>query len=124
MEAVIEKLRLEVHKTKSFSPEQVRAEIARLELTVEEYARLMEVTPATVYLWMRRKTRPRRRNLDRWFALQGITREEARSALGIEPRPTQRRTTASSTKRQPDANPEGGLRGGDRKGGLRGGDRS
>ena len=83
MEAVIEELRIEVHKTRSFSPEQVRAEITRLGLTVEEYARLMEVTPAAVYRWMKQKTRPRGRNLDRWFALQGVTREEARSALGL-----------------------------------------
>ena len=83
MEAVIEELRLKVHKTRSFSPEQVRADIARLSLTVEEYARLMEVSPATIARWTRQKSRPRAKNLDRWFALQGVTREEARSALGL-----------------------------------------
>ena len=82
LEAVIEELRLDVHKTRSFSPNQVRAEIARLRLTIEEYARLMEVSPTTIDRWTKQKSRPRGRNLDRWFALQGITREEARSALG------------------------------------------
>ncbi len=83
MEAVIEELRLEVHKTRSFSPDQVRAEIARLSLTVDEYARLIEVSPATIERWTKQKSHPRGRNLDRWFALQGVTREEARSALGL-----------------------------------------
>jgi len=83
LEAQIEELRLKAHKTRSFSPDQVRAEIARLELTVAEYAELMEVSQATLARWMKQETRPRGRNLDRWFALQGVTREEARSALGL-----------------------------------------
>ncbi len=83
LETKLDELRLQAHKTRSFSPDQVRAEIARLGLTVEEYARLMEVSQATVNRWMKRKTRPRARNLGRWFALQGITREEVKSALGF-----------------------------------------
>ncbi len=83
LKARIDELTLKVHKETSFSPLQVRAEIERLGLTAGEYARILEVTRPTVVRWSKGQTRPRGKILDRWFAIQGITREQAMSLLGL-----------------------------------------
>ena len=70
-----------------FSPEAVREERERLGLPATRYAELVGVSPLTIYLWEKRKTKPRPALLQKWNDVRGISRRDALKALGIkEPR--------------------------------------
>ncbi len=60
-----------------FSPRSVRAQRKRLKLSAQQFARLLGVSPQTVYLWEQGKSRPRRSQLAALVAVRSIGRREA-----------------------------------------------
>jgi len=55
----------------------------RLQLSAENYGKLVGVTGLTVYAWEARKSRPRDLQLAKLFAIRGIGRREAEKRLGL-----------------------------------------
>lgn len=63
--------------TTRFSPRSVRAQRKRLKLSAQQFARLLGVSPQTVYLWEQGKSRPRRSQLAALVAVRSLGRREA-----------------------------------------------
>lgn len=66
-----------------FSARSVRAQRARLGLSAADYAKLVGVSPLTIYNWEHGKTRPRQAQLAALVALRGIGRREATRRLEL-----------------------------------------
>jgi DNA-binding transcriptional regulator YiaG len=64
-----------------FSARSVRAQRKRTNLSAAEYARLVGVSPLTIYNWEHNKTRPRHEQLAALVALRGIGKREAQARL-------------------------------------------
>jgi len=60
-----------------FSARSVRAQRKRLGLSAEQYAKLIGVSPLTVYNWEHGKSRPREAQLAALVAVRGIGKREA-----------------------------------------------
>lgn len=60
-----------------FSPRSVRAQRKRLKLSAQQFARLLGVSPQTVYLWEQGKSRPRRAQLAALVAVRSLGRRQA-----------------------------------------------
>ena len=84
LEAQIAVLKSELKERKKFSPEAVREDRARLELSAADYAALVGVSPLTVYSWEHGRSKPRAGQLKRWLEVRGIPRKKALEILGIE----------------------------------------
>ena len=82
-ERIAELKKLEEQKDQ-FSPEAVRSERERLDLTAAEYADLVGVSMITIYSWENARSRPRPRQLEAWTATLDLSKEEAWERLGIE----------------------------------------
>jgi DNA-binding transcriptional regulator YiaG len=82
LEARIEKLRQQSRDARKFSPELIRAERERLELSAADYAELVGVSMLTIYSWEHGRTKPRAAQLEKWLATRGIGKREAWSRLG------------------------------------------
>ncbi len=66
-----------------FSARSVRAQRKRLKLTADEYARLVGVSPQTVYLWERGKVRPKASQFAALVVARSLGRREARAKLEL-----------------------------------------
>jgi DNA-binding transcriptional regulator YiaG len=64
-----------------FSARSVRAQRRRLKLSAEQYAKLIGVSPQTVYHWEQGKARPRRAQLAALVAVRAMGRREALQRL-------------------------------------------
>jgi DNA-binding transcriptional regulator YiaG len=64
-----------------FSARSVRAQRKRLELSAEQYGRLVGVSGLTIYNWEHGKSRPRKAQLVSLFAVRGIGKREAKKRL-------------------------------------------
>ncbi len=64
-----------------FAAKGLRAQRKRLGLTAAEYARLVGVTPQSIYSWEREVARPRKEQVVTLTALRGIGKKEARARL-------------------------------------------
>ncbi len=64
-----------------FSARSVRAQRRRLKLSAEQYAKLIGVSPQTVYHWEQGKSRPRRAQLAALVAVRSMGRREALQRL-------------------------------------------
>jgi DNA-binding transcriptional regulator YiaG len=64
-----------------FSARSVRAQRTRLGLSAAEYARLVSVSPLTIYNWEHGKSRPRKEQLAQLVAVRGIGKREALKRL-------------------------------------------
>ena len=60
-----------------FSARSVKAQRTRLELSAADYARLVGVSPLTIYNWEHGKSRPRQEQLAQLVAVRGIGKREA-----------------------------------------------
>jgi DNA-binding transcriptional regulator YiaG len=60
-----------------FSARSVKAQRTRLGLSAADYARLVGVSPLTVYNWEHGKSRPRKEQLAQLVAVRGIGKREA-----------------------------------------------
>jgi DNA-binding transcriptional regulator YiaG len=64
-----------------FSARSVRAQRSRLGLSAAGYARLVGVSPLTIYNWEHGKSRPRKEQLAQLVAVRGIGKREALKRL-------------------------------------------
>jgi len=73
LESRVAELKGQVKAKSRFSPDAVRAERERLDLTAAEYAELVGVSMITIYSWEHGRSRPRAEQLGLWLAVQGIS---------------------------------------------------
>ena len=66
-----------------FSARSVRAQRKRLKLSAEQYAKLIGVSPLTVYHWEHGKSRPRQAQLLALVAARKLGRREATAKLEV-----------------------------------------
>jgi DNA-binding transcriptional regulator YiaG len=66
-----------------FSPRSVKAQRERLGFSAADYARLVGVSPLTIYNWEHGKTRPRQEQLAALVAVRGIGKREALARLEL-----------------------------------------
>jgi DNA-binding transcriptional regulator YiaG len=64
-----------------FSARSVKAQRTRLGLSAADYARLVGVSPLTIYNWEQGKSRPRQEQLAQLVAVRGIGKREALKRL-------------------------------------------
>lgn len=77
-----------------FSARSVRAQRRRTGLSAADYARLVGVTPLTIYNWEHNKSRPRHGQFTALVALRGLGKREAQTKLELlataKPKPAAR----------------------------------
>jgi len=66
-----------------FSARSVKAQRRRTGLSAEGYARLLGVSPLTVYNWENGKTRPRNGQFEALVAIRGLGKREAQAKLNM-----------------------------------------
>jgi len=78
-----------------FSARSVKAQRRRTGLSAADYAKLVGVSPLTIYHWEHNKARPRREQFASLVALRGLGKREAHAKLKLlaaaEKRPASRR---------------------------------
>jgi DNA-binding transcriptional regulator YiaG len=84
LEAQIAALRARAKDLERFSPEAIKKDRERLELTAKDYADLVGVSMITIYSWESGRSRPRAEQLEKWLAVKGMPKEAAWRKLGIE----------------------------------------
>jgi DNA-binding transcriptional regulator YiaG len=70
-------------ETARFSPRSVKAQRDRLGLSAADYAKLVGVSPLTIYNWEKGKSRPRKEQLAALVAIRGIGKREALKRLEL-----------------------------------------
>ena len=66
-----------------FSAKSVKAQRTRLGLSAAKYAKLVGVSPLTIYSWEQGKSRPRKAQLASLVAVRGIGKREALAKLEV-----------------------------------------
>ena len=66
-----------------FSARSVKAQRKRTGLSAADYAKLVGVSPLTIYNWEQGKSRPRKEQLASLVALRGIGKREAQAKLEL-----------------------------------------
>jgi DNA-binding transcriptional regulator YiaG len=66
-----------------FSARSVKAQRRRTGLSAADYAKLVGVSPLTIYNWENSKSRPRREQLASLVALRGLGKREAQAKLSL-----------------------------------------
>ena len=64
-----------------FSARSVKAQRRRTGLSAADYAKLVGVSPLTIYNWENRKSRPRKEHLAALVAIRGLGKREAQAKL-------------------------------------------
>ena len=87
-----------VDESVRFSARSVKAQRARLGLSAADYARLVGVSPLTIYNWEHGKSRPRQEQFAQLVAVRGIGKREARAKLesSMKPESQNRKTRRRS----------------------------
>jgi DNA-binding transcriptional regulator YiaG len=85
---------VEVNVDARFSARSVKAQRRRTGLSAADYAKLIGVSPLTIYNWENEKSRPRQEQLAALVALRGLGKREAQAKL------TQLRTPAPKSIRK------------------------
>jgi len=84
LETELERLRRKAKGLDKFSPGAVKSDRERLELSAANYARLVGVSPLTIYSWESGRTTPQERQVKRWLAVRETPKTEAWNSLGID----------------------------------------
>lgn len=66
-----------------FSPKSVKSQRRRLGLSAADYAKLVGVSPLTIYNWEHGKSRPRQQQMASLVAVRGIGKKEALRRLEL-----------------------------------------
>lgn len=66
-----------------FSARSVKAQRRRSGLSAADYAKLVGVSPLTIYNWEHNKSHPRREQFTALVALRGLGKREAQAKLGL-----------------------------------------
>lgn len=83
-----------------FSARSVRAQRRRLKLPAHKYAKLIGVSPQTIYFWERGVTRPRKSQFAALVAARSLTRREALQRLSELEQSNQSKTKQRKTPRK------------------------
>jgi DNA-binding transcriptional regulator YiaG len=83
-----------------FSARSVKAQRRRTGLSAADYARLVGVSPLTIYNWENKKSRPRKEQLATIVALRGLGKREAHAKLAQLPVATPRPVRTSRPRRR------------------------
>jgi DNA-binding transcriptional regulator YiaG len=73
-----------------FSARSVRAQRQRVGLSATDYAKLVGVSPLTIYNWEHHKSRPRQEQFTALVSLRGLGKREARAKLALAAVPTKK----------------------------------
>jgi DNA-binding transcriptional regulator YiaG len=84
LEKKIAELRALAKDRERYSPEAVKKDRARLELSAAAYAELVGVSMITIFSWESGRTTPRPEQLEKWLRVRALSRDEAWKAAGIE----------------------------------------
>ena len=84
LEARIAELRADARSREKFSPEAIKKDRERLELSAKDYAELVGVSMITIFSWESGRTAPRPSQVEKWLAVKGMSKEAAWKELGIE----------------------------------------
>jgi len=71
------------HEGGHFSARSVKAQRAKSGLSASDYAKLIGVSPLTIYNWEHGKTKPRKEHLTALVVLRGIGKREAKAKLEL-----------------------------------------
>jgi DNA-binding transcriptional regulator YiaG len=82
-----------------FSARSVRAQRRRTGLSAADYAKLVGVSPLTIYNWEHNKSRPRREQFTALLAIRGLGKREAVAKLA-ETAPAKKPTTKRGRPRR------------------------
>jgi DNA-binding transcriptional regulator YiaG len=82
-----------------FSARSAKAQRRRTGLSAADYARLVGVSPLTIYNWEHGKSRPRKQQLAALVALRGIGKREALAKLQQAKAPAKTPAAAKRTRR-------------------------
>ena len=66
-----------------FSPKWVAADRKRLGMSAKDYARLVGVSPLTIYNWEKGRSKPQAKQLAAWASVRGIGKRQATRRLGL-----------------------------------------
>jgi len=84
-----------------FSARSVKAQRRRVGLSAADYAKLVGVSPLTIYNWEQGKSRPRKEQLASLVAVRGIGKREAQAKLELlKGSETKEATTSRSARRK------------------------
>jgi DNA-binding transcriptional regulator YiaG len=86
---------VELDSDARFSARSVKAQRRRTGLSAADYAKLLGVSPLTIYNWENKKSRPRQKQQAALIALRGLGKREALAKL------TQHRITAPKANKKP-----------------------
>jgi DNA-binding transcriptional regulator YiaG len=90
----------ELNESLRFSSRSVRAQRRRTGLAAAEYAKLVGVSPLTIYNWEQGKSRPRQGQFTRLVALRGLSKLQAHAKIAeLEPKTPTR--AARGRRRKP-----------------------
>lgn len=84
LETQIAELKAQVVEEKKFSPEGVKNDRDRMELSRADYAELVQVSALTIYHWEHGHSKPRAAQLSRWLKVKNLSKKAAWKALGYE----------------------------------------
>jgi len=84
-----------------FSTRSVRAQRKRLKLSAEQYARLIGVSPQSVYLWERGQVRPKKAQFAALISARSLGRREALARLSQ----VRKKAAKKAAKKAPRARP-------------------
>jgi DNA-binding transcriptional regulator YiaG len=87
LEARVAELKASERERGMFSPEAVRKDRKRLDLTAKEYAELVGVAMITIFSWENGRTRPRASQVQKWLAVRAMSKDAAWKKLGLEELP-------------------------------------
>jgi len=82
-----------------FSARSVRAQRRRTGLSAADYAKLVGVSPLTIYNWEHNKSRPRREQFTALLAIRGLGKREAQAKLA-QAAPAKKATTKRGRPRR------------------------
>jgi DNA-binding transcriptional regulator YiaG len=83
-----------------FSARSVRAQRQRLGLSAADFAKLVGVSPLTIYHWEHGKSRPRQQQFAALVAIRGIGRREALKKLELLKAAEEKAAQASTARRR------------------------
>lgn len=83
-----------------FSARSVRAQRKRLKLSAQEFAKLVGVSPLTIYHWEHGKSRPRDRQFASLVAVRELSRLEAAKKLEVLQAKTERAAKPRKARRR------------------------
>jgi DNA-binding transcriptional regulator YiaG len=73
----------ELNGSTRFSARSVKAQRSRVGLSAADYAKLVGVSPLTIYNWEHNKSRPRKEQFAALVALRGLGKREAQAKLSV-----------------------------------------